>query len=113
VMIDATVRLVGTPEQGRSVSLGQWYSEQAARLGGMGVDFGLTLRNRADAGFHHEWYVGLIERLPMETAKDRVLWESLNRVIRVLNHLDAAAKASPQSAADASSATKRSDSHGD
>lgn len=76
--------------------LGKWYSESAARLGGAGVDFGLAQRNLSDAEFHRKWYDALIQRLTLEKAKDRVLWESLNREFRILNHLDATKKSAPR-----------------
>lgn len=60
--------------------VGDWYGETAARLAGAGVDFGLSQRNLADAAFHKKW---------SEThARDRLVWESLNRYLRVLNHLN-------------------------
>lgn len=62
-------------------SLGPWYSNFAALMAGQGVDFGLQLRNRSDAAFHLQWYKGL----KPEDSLDRVTWEVLNRVHRLLN----------------------------
>jgi len=60
--------------------VGAWYGETAARLAGAGVDFGLSQRNLADGAFHKKW---------AEThTQDRLVWESLNRYLRVLNHLN-------------------------
>lgn len=80
--------------------LGKWYSESAARLGGSGVDFGLAQRNLPDADFHRKWYDALIQRVPLDQAKDRVLWETLNREFRILNHLDAKKNAAPRKSSD-------------
>lgn len=69
-------------------SVSDWYSETAARLGGSGVDFGLSQRNIQDKAFHQSWVLDLAERMPGSRAKDRVIWETLNRYLRILNHLD-------------------------
>ncbi len=69
--------------QGR---LNDWYAEWAARLaaesepGGAAVDFGLAQRNRSDVAFHRNW--------AREASLDRIHWEVLNRVHRILNELD-------------------------
>lgn len=60
--------------------LGDWYGETAARLAGAGVDFGLSQRNLADAAFHKKW--------SELHARDRMVWEIVNRYLRILNHLN-------------------------
>ena len=54
-----------------------WYSHWVVRLAGRGVDFGIPLRNQADERFHYNWALGATE--------DRIKWEVLNRIHRVLN----------------------------
>ncbi len=69
--------------QGR---LSDWYAEWATRLaslsgpGGVAVDFGLAQRNRSDVTFHRTW--------AREVSLDRIQWEVLNRVHRILNEAD-------------------------
>jgi simple sugar transport system permease protein len=63
----------------RRASLAAWYADFSVRLAGAGVDFGLPLRNRADAPFHREW--------AMQSTTDRILWEATNRLFRILNRL--------------------------
>ena len=69
--------------QGR---LNDWYAEWATRLaaesgqGGAAVDFGLAQRNRSDVAFHRTW--------AREASLDRIHWEVLNRVHRILNEQD-------------------------
>jgi hypothetical protein len=69
--------------QGR---LNDWYADWATRLaaepgpGGAAVDFGLAQRNRSDVAFHRTW--------AREASLDRIHWEVLNRVHRILNELD-------------------------
>lgn len=75
--------------EGETVELGKWYSETAARLAGAGVDFGIAQRNTADVKFHRDWYDAVLQRLPLSQARDRVLWELLNRELRILNQLNA------------------------
>ncbi len=69
-------------------SLGKWYAETAARLGALRVNFGLELRNRADAEFHRKWFAAVVAARPPAETRDRILWEVLNRQLRVLNHLE-------------------------
>lgn len=54
-----------------------WYSKWVVRICQRKVDFGLALRNKADEGFHYKW--------ALETSVDRIKWEVLNRLHRVLN----------------------------
>jgi hypothetical protein len=55
----------------------QWYSRWVVRMCGKGVDFGLALRNKSDEQFHYNFALGISE--------DRLQWEVLNRLHRVLN----------------------------
>jgi hypothetical protein len=71
-----------------SPDAGEWYAELASRLSGAGVDFGVAQRNRTDVAYHREMFIGLVKARTPSDVRDRVLWESLNRYYRVLNHLD-------------------------
>ena len=75
VMGDEALKLVAarasTPEQ-----LALWYSKWAVQMTGLGIDFGLVLRNSKDENFHYKWALSI--------SPDRVKWEVLNRVHRVL-----------------------------
>ncbi len=59
-------------------ALAEWYANWVVRLVGKGVDFGLGPRNRADVEFHRSW--------ARTAGQDRLTWEVLNRVHRVINH---------------------------
>lgn len=54
-----------------------WYAKWAVRMCAQGVDFGLPQRNQADEGFHFDWAV--------RAGEDRVKWEVLNRIHRLIN----------------------------
>ncbi len=54
-----------------------WYGKWVLRICGRNVDFGLGLRNKADEQFHYKW--------ALAAAPDRLQWEVLNRLHRVLN----------------------------
>lgn len=54
-----------------------WYSQWVARLAAKGVDFGVPLRNKPDEQLHYRW--------ALSASEDRIKWEVLNRVHRVLN----------------------------
>jgi hypothetical protein len=57
--------------------LAQWYAQFVMRMAESKVDFGLEQRNQADFDLHFRW--------AMTASQDRIIWESLNRVHRVLN----------------------------
>lgn len=79
VLGEAGVHCVAT--QKLRGKLAPWYGAWASALGREKVaDFGLALRNKDDEGFHRAW---------AETApEDRVLWEVLNRLNRILNETE-------------------------
>ena len=62
-----------------------WYSSFCQHYSGLGVDFGLSLRNQAQGDFHAGWYRDISKRWGVDVARDRVAWESLNRIHRVMN----------------------------
>ena len=76
VLGDEAIKLVAsraaTPEK-----LALWYSKWAVQMAGLGIDFGLALRNSTDENFHYRWARSM--------SRDRVEWEVLNRVQRILN----------------------------
>lgn len=84
VMVEAVLERIQTSGAG----LPDWYAATASRLGGAGVNFGLDQRNLRDAAFHKKWFLDLQTRMPAERAHDRLVWESLNRYLRILNHLN-------------------------
>jgi hypothetical protein len=61
--------------------LAQWYANWAVQMTTQMVDFGIPLRNRPDAQFHHDWVMSL----GADVVSDRVIWEVLNRTHRILN----------------------------
>jgi hypothetical protein len=54
-----------------------WYSKWVVHMTARHVDFGVSLRNKPDEAFHYKWAI--------EAAADRLSWEVLNRLHRVLN----------------------------
>jgi hypothetical protein len=58
-----------------------WYGQWVVRMAGKGVDFGIPLRNQADLAFHTQWAA--------TADPDRLKWEVLNRIHRVLNFKNA------------------------
>lgn len=65
--------------------LARWYGNWVVQMTTMMVDFGIPLRNRPDAQFHHEWVMSL----GADVISDRVIWEVLNRTHRILNSAEA------------------------
>lgn len=57
--------------------LALWYSQWVTHMSTLGVDYGIALRNRADEPFHYKW--------ALTAGEDRIRWEILNRLHRVLN----------------------------
>ena len=80
-------RIDGFPSS-TSAEFGAWYSELAARLAGSRVDFGLAQRNLADVAYHRAMFEGLVKSRSAAEARDRIVWEILNRYLRILNQLD-------------------------
>lgn len=57
--------------------LGEWYPRWVIEMGKLGIDFGLEQRNFGDPGFHKNWV--------LQATRDKIQWEILNRVHRVMN----------------------------
>ena len=57
--------------------LATWFGAWASKMAARGVDFGLPLRNKAEERFHFD--------TAFKMPEDRLTWEVLNRVHRVLN----------------------------
>jgi hypothetical protein len=70
---------------GRPGALEAWFGRfavgAAEAAGRAGVDFGVGLRMRGDFEFHRAWAAGVLAR----GEKDRVVWEVLTRVHRLMN----------------------------
>jgi hypothetical protein len=73
---DEALKVIGSKSQFRE-KLAMWYSKWVVRIAQRNVDFGISLRNKSDEAFHYKWAV--------ESPEDRVKWEVLNRLHRVLN----------------------------
>lgn len=58
-----------------------WYSAWAAGMAAKGVDFGIPRRNSADSEFHRQWAMEMIK----SNQEDKILWEILNRLHRIMN----------------------------
>jgi hypothetical protein len=76
VLGDEALKLINTKIQLRE-KLALWYSKWVCRVAQRNVDFGVALRNKPDEAFHFKWV--------MESQDDRVKWEVLNRLHRILN----------------------------
>ena len=77
ILGDAVIRLFNESAEDPLI-LSKLYGEWSAELAGKNVDFGLELRNQPNPEFHTTW----AKANPL----DRVLWETLNRIHRVMNH---------------------------
>ena len=76
VISDEALKVIAAKNQYRE-KLATWYSKWAVRMVQRNVDFGISLRNKADESFHYKWAVA--------TSVDRIQWEVINRLQRVLN----------------------------
>jgi hypothetical protein len=76
VLGDEALKVIASKMQYRE-KLALWYSRWVVRLAQRKVDFGISLRNKSDEAFHYKWAV--------ESPEDRVKWEVLNRLHRLLN----------------------------
>lgn len=61
--------------------LALWYSKWAVRTNQRGIDFGISLRNKSDEAFHYKWVLDTVA----SGREDRIKWEVLNRLHRLLN----------------------------
>jgi len=76
VLGDEAIKLISVKGAGRA-DLVEWYVKFVTRLADRKVDFGLDLRNKVDLDFHRNW--------AMTASVDKLQWEVLNRLHRVLN----------------------------
>ncbi len=60
--------------------LADWYAQWCVRVAKLGVDFGYAQRSSEDLAFHTEWAWG--------ASTDRLQWEMLLRIHRLLNEAD-------------------------
>jgi hypothetical protein len=92
VLGDEMLKLVdekGFENDHASKALQAWYGPWVMHMASYNVDFGLPLRNRADAVFHSQWAAA--------ADSDSLKWEVLNRVHRVLNSYNAQSATVPSS----------------
>lgn len=75
VLGDEALRLISELSTDRKI-LADWYSNQVVRWSGLGVDFGMGLRNKSDAQFHKDW--------ALKVSQDQLIWEVLNRLHRLM-----------------------------
>lgn len=78
VLADELLKLIYEKKMDRKV-LSDWFAGWAVSLRRYHVDFGLEQRNSVDLKFHSTW--------AMNAPEDRLIWEALNRVHRLLNTL--------------------------
>ena len=76
VLGDEALKLITSKSKSKT-DLVTWYIAFVARMVEKKVDFGLDLRNKADSDFHRNW--------AMTASMDKLQWEVLNRLHRVLN----------------------------
>jgi hypothetical protein len=79
VLGDELLRLCAE-KSGDQKDLAKWYGAWVNRVDGLHVDFGLALRNNPDPEFHRGW--------AMSVSSDRLRWEVLNRIHRVINQFE-------------------------
>jgi hypothetical protein len=82
-------RMEGIPNTTDERAVADWYSALAARLAGK-ADFGLAERNRAEADYHRQTVAALMKTRSPGEVRDRIFWESLNRILRIMNALESA-----------------------
>jgi hypothetical protein len=75
VLADEGLRVLA--EMRDPVDRAKWYGQWAAGIAQRGGEFGLEQRNLSDSGFHSQW--------ARNASEDRLTWEVLNRLHRVLN----------------------------
>ncbi len=76
ILGDEALKLIDSKKKNKS-ELDQWYGKWVVKLAQRNVDFGLELRNKQDEEFHTQW--------ADSASEDRIKWEVLNRVHRLLN----------------------------
>jgi hypothetical protein len=76
ILGDEALKVVAAKKDFRE-KLALWYSKWVLHACSRGVDFGIPQRNKPDEAFHYQW--------AMSNTEDRLDWEVLNRVHRILN----------------------------
>ncbi len=79
VLADEAMKVVDFKKK-QKVDLAKWYAAWTVHAVGWDVDFGLVLRNKPEEEFHFYWAMGASE--------DRLRWEILNRIHRILNEMN-------------------------
>lgn len=76
ILGDELLKVVQAKEADRE-RLSDWYAKWAVHMASYQVSFGLERRNSTDEGAHYRW--------ALEASVDRIRWECLNRLHRLLN----------------------------
>jgi hypothetical protein len=76
ILGEEALKLLGEKSEYRE-KLALWYSKWVVHMSERNVDFGIPLRNTSDEVFHYKWV--------LDNTNDRVKWEVLNRLHRVMN----------------------------
>lgn len=76
VIGDEALKVIAIKSEYRE-KLALWYSKWVVHMSQLNVDFGVPLRNKPDETMHYKWV--------LDNSNDRVMWEVLNRLHRVLN----------------------------
>jgi|GEM_PF-9621 len=88
ILVEAVeTRVDGFPSS-TSREFGRWYADLAARLANAGIDFGLKERNDKSVTYYLEMFDDFVKTRTPAEVRDRILWESLNRYLRILNQLE-------------------------
>ncbi len=80
VVAEAQLRKISTLSD---LDLPEWYAAFCKRFSLYGVDFGLKQRNSAEVGFHENWFRTMTKLTDIPGARDRLIWEVVNRIHRV------------------------------
>jgi hypothetical protein len=79
------LKVVEAKEKAGEPALADWYAKWTARVVGENpIDYGVAARGLADQNFHRAW--------ASHAPHDRLVWEVLNRIHRVLNAAEARSK---------------------
>jgi len=80
VISDEALKVIDSKSQYRQ-KFAFWYSKWVVHMTQRNVDFGIPLRNKPDEAFHFKWAM----QSATQSSDDRIKWEVLNRLHRVLN----------------------------
>ena len=90
ILSDEFLRLVDARTQKDSGALKEWMAHWCVRMSDAHVDFGVASRASTDIDFHRRW----IEKTP----PDRMKWEGINRLQRLINVSESKERAANETA---------------